>query len=281
MRVDEAVRKATEDLSQTGIVNPRQDARILLGYIVEDREVLYRSPERTLSPHEETKFFQLIQRRKNREPVSHLIEHREFYGLPFRVTSDVLDPRADSETLVDAVLKEKASQQEAFRLLDLGTGSGCLSLSILAQRENAKAVAVDISENALEVAAENARSLELSDRIEFVKGPWFANVSGKFDVILSNPPYIPTADIEGLEPEVRIHEPSLALDGGDSGFRCYDEILDQITDYASSECYVIFEMGMGQHATLRSKMMKAGITGIEYHKDLASIVRCISGYLKT
>ncbi len=280
MRLDEAIRKATIQLLGANISNARQDARILLSFLLSDREISYREPERLLSNHEKEQYFELIARRAGREPVSHLMQCREFYSREFKVTADVLDPRPDSETLIDAVLKEIPDTDQSFRLLDLGTGSGCLALTILAERQAASSVAVDLSEAALEIAAFNANTLGLSQRVEFVTGPWFENVTGVFDVIVSNPPYIQTSDIGELEPEVRMHEPMLALDGGENGYQCYDEILSEISTHAASGAFVIFEIGQGQHDALQAKMTAAGISDISFHTDLASIVRCVSGRFK-
>jgi release factor glutamine methyltransferase len=280
MRIDEAVRKATTQLSHSGVPDARQDARILLSHLLEDREILYREPERLLSQNEEAQYFDLITRRAEREPVSHLTQCREFYSRLFKVTADVLDPRPDSETLIDVVLKEIPNNDQSFRLLDLGTGSGCLALTILAERAASTAVAVDLSDEALNIAAFNAHALELSHRVEFAKGPWFENVSGIFDVIISNPPYIQTADILTLEPEVRVHEPMLALDGGESGYACYDAILAEIANHAAADTLVVFEIGQGQHEVLQAKMLHVGISDIKFHEDLASVVRCVSGRFK-
>ena len=281
MRIDAALKKAVTLLTELPQGEARRDARVLLNALLQDSEILYRAPEREFSPSEEVKYFDWIERRTHREPVSHIIGCREFYSRNFTVSSDVLDPRADSETLIDAVLREFQGLEQSVTLLDLGTGSGCLAITLVAELKKASAIAVDLSDKALKVAAINADNLGVKDRIEFRGGPWFANVTETFDIIVSNPPYIETAEIESLEPEVRLFEPLTALDGGADGFLCYDEILSNITPYLKPDGYVIFEIGQGQDELLAAKMGVAGFSDIQFHKDLSSIVRCVSGRLKT
>lgn len=281
MRIDAAIKKAANLLSQLPQNEARRDARVLLGNLLQDNEILYRAPETELSTAQDEMYFNWIERRGRREPVSHIIGCREFYSRSFKVTADVLDPRADSETLIEAVFAEIEDKKQGLKLLDLGTGSGCLAITLIAELKNATAVAVDLSDKALEIASINAKALGVANRIEFRKGPWFANVTETFDVIVSNPPYIETATIDTLAPEVRLFEPMTALDGGDNGFVCYDEILQNIVPFLKADGYVIFEIGQGQDALLSQKMGDAGFGNIRFHNDLASIVRCVSGRLKS
>jgi len=281
MRIDEALRGATKLLAAHSIEGARRDAAVLLVSVLGgDREILFRAPEQILTEPEVQQFQKLIDRRATREPVSHILGQREFWSRDFFVTSDVLDPRPDSETLIDAVLKQTKETREPDAILDLGTGSGCLLLTLLAEIKNAKGVGVDLSDKALEIAVKNAKSLSLEDRSSFLKSLWFENVSGTFDVIVSNPPYIETDDIAGLQTEVRDFEPHLALDGGEDGLECYRQITAEISVFLKPEGFVIFEVGIGQDVAVGNLMRGAGFENIKVHYDLASVARCVSGQSK-
>ncbi|OUR76477.1 protein-(glutamine-N5) methyltransferase, release factor-specific [Alphaproteobacteria bacterium 46_93_T64] len=281
MRIDEALRGATKLLAAHSIDGARRDASVLLVSVLGgDREILFRAPEQILTEPEVQQFQKLIDRRATREPVSHILGQREFWSRDFFVTSDVLDPRPDSETLIDAVLKHTKETRAPDAILDLGTGSGCLLLTLLAEIKNAKGVGVDLSDKALEIAVKNAKSLSLEDRSSFLKSLWFENVSGTFDVIVSNPPYIETDDIAGLQTEVRDFEPRLALDGGEDGLECYRQITAEISVFLKPEGFVIFEVGIGQDVAVGNLMRGAGFENIKVHYDLASVARCVSGQSK-
>jgi len=281
MRIDEALRGATKLLAAHSIEGARRDAAVLLVSVLGgDREILFRAPEQILTEPEVQQFQKLIDRRATREPVSHILGQREFWSRGFFVTSDVLDPRPDSETLIDAVLKQTKETREPDAILDLGTGSGCLLLTLLAEIKNAKGVGVDLSDKALEIAVKNAKSLSLEERSSFLKSLWFENVSGTFDVIVSNPPYIETDDIAGLQTEVRDFEPHLALDGGEDGLECYRQITAEISVFLKPEGFVIFEVGIGQDVAVGNLMRGAGFENIKVHYDLASVARCVSGQSK-
>ncbi len=280
MRIDEALREAARRLSDLPDGEGRRDARVLLAHLVGDFEMLYREPEKELKPEDIAIYFGWVGRRAEREPVSHIIGKREFYSREFSVSANVLDPRPDSETLVEAVLSRVSPDKVGASILDLGTGSGCLLITLLLELPSAKGVGVDISSDALAQAKENAERLSVSSRSEFVKSKWFNNVDGKFDVIVSNPPYIETAVIETLQPEVRDFEPHLALDGGVDGLDCYRDILTDIGNFLQPDGLVVFEIGQGQDQDLIVLMQDAGLSEIQMHKDLSSIVRNISGKLK-
>ena len=258
----------------------RRDARVLLASLIGDFEILYREPEKELKPDEASKYWEWVGRRAKREPVSHIIGSREFYSRDFKVSANVLDPRPDSETLVDAVLSRLGADRTDLSILDLGTGSGCLLITLLLELENSSGLGVDISADALHHAKENAELLQVSNRSAFVESKWFAAIEGKYDVIVSNPPYIESAVIETLQPEVRNFEPHLALDGGTDGLECYRKILTDIDGYLNADGLVVFEIGQGQEQALTALMEAAGFSEIQQHKDLSSIVRNVSGKLK-
>ena len=280
MRLDEALKEATVRLQMLPEGEGRRDARVLLTSLLDDREILFREPEKELSPELEGTFFEWVARRASREPVSHIIGLREFYGYDFHVSGDVLDPRPDSETLIEAVLTRQGKATEDLRILDLGTGSGCLMITLLLQYPVANGVAVDLSSKALEMAKKNAEKHEVSERLSFLEGRWFEPVNGQFHVIVSNPPYIESDVISSLQPEVKDFEPHLALDGGSSGLDCYRDILKDATRFVYPGGLIVFEIGQGQEQELSQLLKNAGFDQIEFHKDLASVVRCVSGRLK-
>ncbi|MAZ02837.1 MAG: protein-(glutamine-N5) methyltransferase, release factor-specific [Sneathiella sp.] len=282
MSVD--ARRAIDDaayvLRAADVPNAKREVTLLLAHVLgEDTGFLYREPERLLTAQQKEKFDNLVERRSAREPLSHLTGHREFWSLDFLVTADVLDPRADSETLIEAALLRCKDVLQPRRILDLGTGSGCLLLSLLSELPEASGVGIDKSEAAIAIARENAHRLEMDERAEFALGNWGRERDEKFDLVISNPPYIPNGDIAGLQPEVRDYEPHLALVGGSDGLDCYREILFDIRSLLRPGGLLIFEVGVGQAPEVGRMMQSAGISRIEYHRDLASIERCVSGLL--
>ncbi|MFT6559426.1 peptide chain release factor N(5)-glutamine methyltransferase [Sneathiella sp.] len=280
LSIADAVRQATIRLKKAGIIGASQDARILLADIFAgDREIQFREPERLLTKAQSDAFENFIHRRESREPVSHILGRREFWSRNFYVTSDVLDPRPDSETLIEAALSI-VDETVVSKVLDLGTGSGCLILTLLAEIPQAQGLAVDQSSAALNIAAKNAAHLGLSGRISFKQSNWFSSVTGTYDLIISNPPYIETKVTETLEPEVSIYEPRAALDGGADGLVCYREIIHDIGQYLTPEGAVVFEVGKGQASDVAALLADQNFTDIRIHNDLASVERCVSARCK-
>ena len=186
---------------------------------------VYLQFDRPLEEDQLTAIRELVRRRGEGEPVAHLTGEREFYGRPFTVSRDVLIPRPETETLV-ALTLERIGAADGVRVADIGTGSGCVAVSVAAERANATVTATDLSEAALLVAEANVRRHRLSDRVELISGSWCAPFAGReFDVVVSNPPYVPSAEIDGLARDVRDHEPVLALDGGADGLDAYRSLL--------------------------------------------------------
>ncbi len=279
--LSEVMTEASQILRKAGVENPRRDARILIGQVFDgDQDIVIREPDKKLTTGECDAFMALVDRRRRREPVSHILGRREFWSQDFFVTSDVLDPRPDSETLIEAVLRKIGDRQEGYRLLDLGTGSGCLLLTLLSELPHATGLGVDFSEAALKIAKKNAVALNLQARSRFLKSDWFSEVEGVFDIILSNPPYIETDITRTLEPEVIQYEPITALDGGKDGLDCYRHIISRLPDYLQEDGLVIFEVGKGQTETVANYLSDMNFIQVETHKDLASIGRCVSGRLK-
>ncbi|MBL4666901.1 MAG: peptide chain release factor N(5)-glutamine methyltransferase [Sneathiella sp.] len=273
--------EASRFLSRFSIEGARRDASVLLVSILGgDREILFRAPEQVLTSVEIDLFRKHIDRRSRREPVSHILGKREFWSREFFVNSDVLDPRPDSETLIEAVLNHAKLPKKTESLLDLGTGSGCLLLTLLAELDTVKGTGVDLSSKALRMAKRNAKALALEDRAQFIQSSWFENVTGSFDVIISNPPYIETDDIDKLQTEVKEFEPHLALDGGVDGLDCYRLIISRVTEFLNAGGFLIFEVGIGQDEAVADMLRRAGFGEINVHNDLASVGRCVSGYSK-
>lgn len=249
MESSKALTKAKQILNSKGVSNAGLDSLILMTHalFLSKEEIIF-NPQRQLSEADEKKFFDLVNRRAAREPISHLINKREFYGENFLVNKDVLDPRPDSEILIEAVLKKLPQREEKLKILELGVGSGCLIITLLKSYKNALGTAVDISEKALVVAEKNSEKHQTNQRLQLLKSDLFSalNRQEKFDLIISNPPYIPAAEIEELEPEVRIHEPRSALDGGEDGLDFYRRIAAETKGFLNDSGKIFLEIGFGQ-----------------------------------
>jgi release factor glutamine methyltransferase len=221
----------------------------------------------------------LIGRRLAGEPVDRVTGRRGFWTLDLKVTPDVLSPRSDTETVVRAALEDvtaRKATQAALRILDLGTGSGAIVLALLAALPSATGLGIDISERALATARENAERNGLSDRVSFRTGDWFAGVEGQFDIIVSNPPYIPAAEIGGLAPEVRDFDPHLALDGGVDGLEPYRIILGQIMPYLAQDGFLVLEFGQGQGPDVQAIARAGGFKSVRFSDDFNGIQRVIN-----
>ncbi|USG60694.1 peptide chain release factor N(5)-glutamine methyltransferase [Sneathiella marina] len=277
--LQKAVSEAAKLLSGAGVTGARRDAALLMANILEsDVGILYLEPDRSLTNAQYSSFQRAIERRALREPISHILGHREFWSLDFLVGPDVLDPRPDSETLIETVLMAQKSGQEITSILDLGVGSGCLLLSLLSEIENARGTGVDQSQAAIEIAIQNARRLGLEDRTKFQHGNWCDGIGETFDLVISNPPYIPASDIEGLQPEVKDFEPLSALIGGEDGLDCYRDIVSSVKPRMNSNSLIVFEVGAGQAQQVSDLLENSGFSDVSRHKDLAEIERCVSAF---
>ncbi len=276
MRIDALVRESAAVLAEAGIENPRLEARVIVGDAARATlETMVAHPERELDETSVAFARALVERRVAGAPMAYLMGHKEFWSLEFAVTSATLVPRADSETLVAAALAFAADAARPWRALDLGTGTGCLLLSFLSERAHAQGIAVDRSEAALGVAASNADSLGLAARTGFVCGDWAAALAGTFDVIFSNPPYIPRDEIPGLAIEVRDFEPHDALDGGPDGLDCYRAILDDVPRLLAPDGMCFLEIGIGQADDVAGLARARGLSVAGVERDLAGIERCV------
>jgi len=218
-----------------------------------------------------------VDRRARREPISHILGVKGFWKIMLRVTPDVLTPRPDSETLLDAVLP-LFPEGKRFKVLDLGVGSGAILLAILGERPAAIGLGVDLSEEALAVARENAANLGLAGRVALLRDDWTAGLEPEsFDLVVSNPPYIPSGEIASLDPEVRDHEPRLALDGGPDGLDAYRALAPAILGILRSDGVFAVEIGVGQRAAVEALFRDAGAVELSIVKDLGGRERVVVG----
>jgi release factor glutamine methyltransferase len=262
-------------LALAELETPTLDARLLLQHVSGlGHADLVAEPDLWIAADVAKAFQALVARRMAYEPVSRILGVREFYGRAFQVTADVLDPRGDTEVLVEASLA-LLPQDLRLRLLDLGTGSGILAATLLCERPLAEAVAVDLSEAALAVARTNADVLGVGARFHGHEGSWFDGVTGRFDAIVSNPPYIPQGDIAGLEPDVRDYDPHLALAGGADGLSCYRAIAQGAGAHLVPDGFVAVEIGAGQARDVISVFSGSGLALASQHRDLGGHVRVL------
>lgn len=278
--IAEALRRTAQAFRTAGIETPEADARLLIGHALNaDRARLLSDSERLLDEGETTAISALAARRLKREPVSRILGVKEFWSLPLRVSEAVLVPRPETETIVEAALDfiiRGGLRLERLRVLDIGTGSGALLLALLGELENATGTGTDISAEAIEVARANAERNGLSARCSFVACDIAAGVTGPFDLIVSNPPYIAHDEIATLAPEVRDFDPALALDGGSDGLECYRAIAADAPRLLAPGGRVIVELGAGQEPPVRALFTKAGLTVGAARNDLAAIPRALS-----
>lgn len=280
--VGEMSRRLVADFADAGIDNPRLDAWLLVRAALAAAGAPVSAmpdPALELAPDARARLEILAERRRGREPMSAILGEREFWSLPFRVTRDTLAPRPDSETLVEGVLAAAREMERPdgreLRMLDLGTGTGCLLLAILHELPDAAGVGTDLSAPALAVASANANALGLAARTRFIHGNWADGVEGPFDVILCNPPYIADGDFANLEPEVRDHEPRLALAGGTDGLDAYRAITPALPALLAPGGIAAFETGRGQAPAVAAMLSALDFKVVDILRDLSEIERCV------
>jgi len=260
------------------VSNPGLDSTILLAHaLFVSKDWVIFNPDFLLNETQQKDFFDLISRRANREPVSHLIGKREFFGEDFLVSKNVLDPRPDSEILIESVLKKFPNREEKLKILELGIGSGCLIITLLKAFKNADATAVDISKSAIEIAQKNSKKHQIDQRLKIFESDLFLNLNGgeKFDLIISNPPYIASKEIEILEPEVKNFEPRNALDGGADGLDFYRRIAAQAKNFLNNSGKIFLEIGINQENLVREIFLKNNFSHIDSTLDLSGVVRVL------
>jgi release factor glutamine methyltransferase len=266
----------TRRLKDAGVDSPRLDARLLVGHAIgATAEHLVAYPERVLTPRDAMRIETLVARREQREPLSQIVGHREFWSLDFIVTRDTLTPRPDSETIVAAALALACARGGPLRILDFGTGTGCLLLALLHELPQAHGVGVDCSEAALAVTQRNAEALGLQARSRFVRGTWGEGLAGAFDLIVSNPPYIAASALPTLAPELNF-EPQTALVGGADGLAAYRDLAPHLRRLLADDGAAILEVGVGQAGDVEDILRAVGLTIGPRHRDLAGIERAVT-----
>ena len=277
MIYSELYREGVDCLTHADISEAALDARLLLEYICKtDRNTLLAHPDKEVSQTEEVLYRNLIDKRSKHIPSQYLTGSQEFMGLTFKVTKDVLIPRPDTECLVEEVLK---NMHDGMDILDMCTGSGCILISLLYYSNGCKGLGVDISKEALAIAKENAKQI-LADKAniscEFTESDMFDAVEGKYDIIVSNPPYIKTSDIAALEPEVREFDPLSALDGGDDGLLFYRILAEKGNEYLKPFGLMAFEIGFDQSKEVEEILGSKGYRDIITIKDYAGNDRVVT-----
>jgi len=274
----QAWKRARQELEAAGIAGPVIDARLLVEAAAEATRVdIVTDPYRALTPQQEATLNDYLNRRARREPVSHILGRKGFWKIMLQVTPDVLTPRPDTETVVEYVLRD-FPEHAAWSVLDLGVGSGAILLSILAERPAAKGLGVDVSEEALAVARENAANLGLAGQTALMRGDWTWGLGdSSFDLVVSNPPYIANHVIETLEPEVRDHEPRLALEGGADGLDAYRTLAPEILRVLKPGCRFAVEIGYDQKTAVEALFRDAGAAEVTTIRDLGDRDRVVTG----
>jgi release factor glutamine methyltransferase len=267
---------AASTLAKAGIDEPRRCARALLAAALDlSAAEIFAHPERKLIPAQQARIAAMLDRMLAHEPLSRIVGRREFWGLEFRLSADTLDPRPESETVVDSVLARLPDRDRAYRFLDLGTGTGILLLALLSEYKAASGVGVDVAPGAAVTARDNAARLGIGARAHFIAGSWAAALTGRFDAVIANPPYIERAALDALPPEVRLYDPIRALDGGDDGLAAYRAITADLRRLLSPGGLFVTEIGQGQASAVAEILTRHGLQVDGTASDLAGIERVV------
>ena len=272
MKVQELLIASQAKLRECGISDPIRDARLLLADCLELRtQNLNLLNDSYISEIKISKFWRMVKERCKRKPVSKILGYRSFWGRDFEINENVLDPRGDTETLIELILDCKFEN-----MLELGTGSGAIAITILAERPEVTCVATDISEYALKTASTNSKRHGVERRLKLLHSNWFEKISGSFDVIVSNPPYISSEEYAQLSAEVLKYDPKISLTLGGDGLEAYREILSRALEKLSKNGHIFLEIGYNQANAVKHLFREAGFQQIKVHKDLGSRDRVIS-----
>ena len=272
MTIDRALREGGARLRAADIDNPRLEARLLLAYALRTtQENVLRDRQ---APIDTAQYRSLLDRRVAREPLAHILGRREFWSLDLLVSPDTLVPRPETETLIEAALAAFTARPPPRQVLDLGTGTGCLLLAALSEFPGSFGVGIDRSEPAVTLARRNAARLGVTGRTAFLCGDWASAVGGRFDLVLSNPPYIASLDIDGLMPEVARCEPRLALDGGSDGRAAYRCLIPDLDRLLTAAGVAVLEVGEGQADAVSVLSREAGFA-VTTRRDLTGIARVV------
>ncbi len=274
--VKAALARAVAQLNNAGISDARREARLLVAAALGwDATRVLGFPEAELTAAAGERLHALLARRSAREPISRILGHREFWSLRFELSPDTLDPRPDSETLIEAALAALDDRRRAYRVLDFGTGTGCLLLALLSELPSAVGTGVDLSEGAMATARRNAAALGLGERARFLRGNWGDGLSGQWDIILANPPYIASDEIDRLAPEVARFDPRQALDGGVDGLMAYRALAPAIARLLVPTGIAAVEVGASQAQAVAGIMAEAGLVLRAVRHDLTGVDRCL------
>ena len=281
VNISEALQKATEKLIKNNINEPRREANSLLSFALgKDKTFLIAHSEYQLSESESENFRKLLERRANREPLQYIRGTQEFFGLDFIVTPDVLIPRPETELLVEAAIEILETKKNA-RFCEIGTGSGCISVSILREVKSAYATGADISEKALEITKLNAERNSVFEKLKLIKSDVFESIENeKFDLIVSNPPYISIEDFQNLQSEVKNFEPQNALTDNKNGLSIIEKIISDAPKFLKSDCYLLMEIGYDQSAQVEKMFDLQTWQSVEFLRDLQGIRRTVKAKLK-
>ena len=274
-----------EKLKKIGNKTASLDCRLLLSEILKTTNTVYTHQEVCISQNQIIKFQALVKKRLEGQPVSRILNRRNFWKSEFILDEEILDPRPDSEILIESVLEYFSDKTQLLKILDLGSGSGCLGLSLLGEYKNASITFVDVSKKSLKIVKRNSLQFSLKGKLKYINLDWHTHDwdtkllnSGektKFDIIITNPPYIPSNEINFLEIEVRDYEPILALDGGNDGLDAYRSIIPKLKNLLKSDGKIFIEIGKGQENLVSKTGLQNGLFLIEYKKDLSNINRVI------
>ena len=278
MNIENILAEAVEILKKNSIASPILDARILMSFStsLSKEDIVFKASQINLSQNQKEKYLILINKRAKKIPLSHLTNNREFFANNFYVDENVLDPRPDSETLIEMMIS-KFESSSFLNICEIGCGSGCLIISLLKHFNNWYGHGIDISKKALEIAQKNANNNNVFERINFVESNLFEKLQDNqiFDVIISNPPYIPSGEIENLQDEVRLYEPKIALDGGLDGLDFYRRIAIESQKFLKKNGNIFLEIGYNQHQFVKDIFENVNFKFINFKKDLSGIIRVL------
>ena len=287
MKIDvySIIKPEVEKLKTLGFKTASLDCRLLLSQILEKANPVYTHEQVNISKKEIINFQTLVKQRQKGKPVSRILNKRNFWKREFMLNGDTLDPRPDSEILIEAVLEYFPNKTQLLKILDLGSGTGCLGLSLLEEYEDSLISFVDVSKKSLEIVKKNSHQFWLKGTLKYIHLDWrthdwdtqLLNIEEKkkFDIIVTNPPYIPSNDINFLETEVKDYDPILALDGGNDGLNAYRSIIPKLKNLVKSDGKIFVEIGRGQENSVSEIALQHGILSIDYKRDLSNIIRVI------
>ena len=287
MKIDvySIIKPEVEKLKTLGFKTASLDCRLLLSQILEKANPVYTHEQVNISKNEIINFQTLVKQRQKGKPVSRILNKRNFWKREFMLNGDTLDPRPDSEILIEAVLEYFPNKTQLLKILDLGSGTGCLGLSLLEEYEDSLISFADVSKKSLEIVKKNSHQFWLKGNLKCVHLDWHTynwdtqllnfEENKKFDIIVINPPYIPSNDINFLEIEVKDYDPILALDGGNDGLNAYRSIIPRLKNLVKSDGKIFVEIGRGQENSVSEIALQHGLLSIDYKRDLSNIIRVI------